>query len=117
MGVERTPVAEEQVADTKLAQLPTLVLNGLIEVAGVRPFVPSLPQLAEQPAESVLAVVVPIGRYVPNGQRFTPLSWPLWAKVQARPHSSRVNGCVFSSATRPWLPRRTCAITTRLLIG
>ena len=41
MGVERMPVAEEQVADTELAQPPTQVLDGGVEITGVGPFAPS----------------------------------------------------------------------------
>ena len=51
-------------------------------------------QLAEQPAEGVLAVVVPTGRYCVSFQRLTPRSWPLCANTHQRPHSSRWNGGV-----------------------
>jgi hypothetical protein len=61
--------------------------------------------------------VDPIGMKPPSGSRFTPLSWPLCAKVQRRPHNSRENGWVFSRLTRPRLALRTWATTIRLLIG
>ena len=48
------------------------------------------------------------------------LTWgsvPLCAKTKWRPHSTRLNGCVFSSDARPRVFRRTCAIASSVLIG
>src|SRR5262245_34832400 len=83
----------------------------------LRKLVEPRPQFVHHPAERMFAVGGPHWAKLRSGNCFTAFNCPLCANDQVRPQSSRVNGCVFSSATRPRLARRTCAMTMRLLIG
>ncbi|MNL09529.1 hypothetical protein D3C87_1302940 [compost metagenome] len=61
--------------------------------------------------------VSPTGWYTPERNGAKPFRSPLWAKIQCRPQSSRMNGWQFSSSTVPCVALRIWEMTFFDLIG